>query len=269
MRASATIVVPCYNEAKRLRLAEFQRFGSQVDSVRFLFVDDGSTDETRSILERLCAADPDRFELTSLPENRGQGEAVRFGIRRALARGDDYVGYWDADLATPLSEIPRFLSVLEQHAERLLVLGMRRVRHDNGVKRHPVRRALGRLFAMVASRMLGLRIYDTQCGAKVFRRSAEIETLFADPFLSRWIFDVELLARLIHARGGRISAAQQALAELPLRSWRDVAGSKVRASDFVRAIPELVRIGHEVHRVKSRTSASADRSRITSGSFSS
>jgi glycosyltransferase involved in cell wall biosynthesis len=269
MTASTTIVVPCFNEAQRLQPAEFQRFGRQVGSVRFLFVDDGSTDGTRSILEGLCAAAPDRFELLSLPDNRGQGEAVRFGIQRALARGDAYVGYWDADLATPLSEIPRFLSVLERHAERLLVLGMRRVRRDNGVKRHPLRRALGRLFGMVASRMLGLRIYDTQCGAKLFRRSAEIETLFAAPFLSRWIFDVELLARLIHIRGGRRWAAQQALAELPLRSWHDVAGSKVRAADFLQAIPELMRIGYELHCFKAKDAGSADRSRIASGSFSS
>jgi glycosyltransferase involved in cell wall biosynthesis len=267
MTARATIVVPCYNEARRLLPAEFLHFAGQVGWVRFLFVDDGSTDDTGSILRELCAASPERFELISLPRNLGQGEAVRSGVRRALARGDAYVGYWDADLAAPLSEIPRFVAVLEQQRERLVVLGTRRVLAYNRVRRHPVRRGLGRLFGLVAAKVLGLHLYDTQCGAKLFRRSAEVEALFAAPFLSRWIFDVELLARLIRQRGGRTSSAQQALAELPLQAWRDVSGSKVRPLDFLRAIPELAQIGGEVRRV--RAGAAADRSRIASSSFSS
>jgi len=91
--------------------------------------------------------------------------------------------------------------------------------------------------------VLRLAIYDTQCGAKLFRVTPELREVFREPFESRWIFDVEILARLIalhRAQGG--SPLDETIYELPLRQWRDVAGSKLTAGDFPRAALELARI---------------------------
>jgi len=241
------IVVPCFNEAGRLTPEAFLRFARTERSVRFVFVDDGSTDATRALLEQLCTLDPGSFQLIAQPRNTGQGEAVRAGVARALAGGARYVGYWDADLATPLDEIRRFAGVLDREPGCLVVLGSRKPHPDNRVHRHPLRFALGRAFAWSAATLLRMRVYDTQCGAKLFRATPETAALFGAAFISRWIFDVEILVRLIRARGS-VHAARAAIHEQSLEAWRDVAGSKLKPLDFARAPWELLKIGLQLYR---------------------
>jgi dolichyl-phosphate beta-glucosyltransferase len=245
--SDVAIVVPCFNEVVRLRPEAFLRFAVHEPTVRFVFVDDGSTDGTRAVLEALCDRARERFELVVLDRNVGQGEAVRRGVARALALGARYVGYWDADLATPLDELPRFASVLDREHGCLVVLGSRKPHPSNRVQRHPLRFALGRAFAWAAASLLRMRVYDTQCGAKLFRRTPEVEALFASAFISRWIFDVEILVRLIRVQGS-VHAARAAMHELPLYAWSEVAGSKLRAVDFARAPWELLKIGLQLYR---------------------
>ncbi|GMQ80451.1 MAG: hypothetical protein BMS9Abin04_443 [Planctomycetia bacterium] len=234
------VVVPCYNEADRFDPTAFLRFVQRVPSIRFLLVNDGSTDTTRDVLERLCQANRQRFAVHHLDRNRGKAEAVRQGVLRALEESPSAVGFWDADLATPLDEIPFFLEQLDRRAGSLMVIGARIRLLGRSIERQPVRRWLGRAFATAASTLLGLRIYDTQCGAKLFRATPEVRLLFAKRFRTHWIFDVELLARLILLRrlhgGGPVDAA---VYELPVSRWRDVAGSKVRSRDFFHAALEL------------------------------
>jgi hypothetical protein len=89
--------------------------------------------------------------------------------------------------------------------------------------------------------MLSLAIYDTQCGAKIFRVSPETGELWTEPFRTKWIFDVELLARYIRRVGSAGSAAQR-IYEFPLDSWQDIGGSKVKALDFLIAFRDVIRI---------------------------
>jgi dolichyl-phosphate beta-glucosyltransferase len=88
---------------------------------------------------------------------------------------------------------------------------------------------------------LGLPIYDTQCGAKLFRVGARTRSLFRDPFLSRWVFDVELIARYIVSVGSAQKAAC-GIYEYPLHTWTDVRGSKLKPTDFFVAFSDVVRI---------------------------
>ncbi len=104
----AIVVVPCFNEANRIDTRQFQEFAAGCQSIRFLFVNDGSTDGTLGVLERLHAVAQDRFRFVHLSRNSGKAEAVRHGMLTALRERPQYVGFWDADLATPLDEIPRF-----------------------------------------------------------------------------------------------------------------------------------------------------------------
>lgn len=241
------IVVPCFNEAKRLEPRAFESFAHCHAGARFVFVDDGSTDETHALLLQLCEREPQRFELLTLEKNLGQGEAVRAGISHALRSDARYVGYWDADLATPLEEIPRFAEVLDRDEHCVLVLGSRRPTATNHVRRKPLRYALGRAFAWTAAGVLRMGVYDTQCGAKLFRRSPETASVFATAFVSRWIFDVEILVRLIRLRGSA-RAARTSVHELALHAWRDVEGSKLTPLDFARAPWELLKIGLSLFR---------------------
>jgi dolichyl-phosphate beta-glucosyltransferase len=106
-----------------------------------------------------------------------------------------------------------------------------------------LRHYLGRVFATAASVVLGLRVYDTQCGAKLFRATPATKALFLRPFATRWLVDVELLARLIQARRGTpLPQARAVVYEWPLPEGRDVAGSKVKPWDFAKGLCGLVRI---------------------------
>jgi hypothetical protein len=95
----------------------------------------------------------------------------------------------------------------------------------------------------VASESLGLRVYDTQCGAKIFRSTPLTRSLFAEPFITNWVFDVEILARMVAAtRGPSFPPVEEMIFELPLNEWADIAGSRVRPADFFRAIIEIYQI---------------------------
>jgi len=230
------LVVPCYNEEKRLDVAAFRAFSG----AEFLFVNDGSRDGTLRLLESLRDSDPQRFDVLNLERNSGKAEAVRRGILAALERGADLTGFWDADLATPLSELPAFLEIFAARAEIAMVFGARVRLLGREISRHASRHYLGRFGATLISQTLGLAVYDTQCGAKLFRASGALREAFARPFLSRWIFDVEILARFIEMQGR--DAVAREVYEYPVKVWHDVKGSKVKSSDFLRALRDLWKI---------------------------
>lgn len=238
-----TLVVPFYNEADRFDANAFDRALKDVPGLEFIFVDDGSTDSSPALLRAFENEHPGRVRVLSESPNRGKSQAVRTGILEAFAGDAAYCGFWDADLATPLEEIPRFLDVLDANPGLDLVIGSRVKLLGRSIERDPWRHYLGRVAATVASVVLQLPVYDTQCGAKVFRNTPMNQGLFREPLTSGWVFDVEIIARLIRARrDAGLSSAEFAIYELPLRQWHDVAGSKIRIRDYARALVEVLRI---------------------------
>jgi glycosyltransferase involved in cell wall biosynthesis len=240
---STVMVVPCYNEARRLVPEAFRAFAQAWGHGRFLFVDDGSTDDTFAVLAKLKATFPESFDVLRLPSNAGKAEAVRQGFLQALRTDPEYVGFWDSDLATPLEAIPLFESVFRDRPQTEVVLGARVKLLGRDVRRTAVRHYLGRAFATAVAVVSGLEVYDSQCGAKLFRATSTVRSVFATPFQSRWIFDVEILVRFVRLKQPQAPLDIGAcLYELPLPVWRDVPGSKLRPKDFGRALLDLVRI---------------------------
>ncbi|MCC6847857.1 MAG: glycosyltransferase [Deltaproteobacteria bacterium] len=234
------IVVPCFNEAARLDGEAFLAYACGHPDVGFLFVDDGSRDRTADRLEQLRAREPGAIAVHGMTENSGKAEAVRAGVLAALGAGCESVGYWDADLSTPLDEITRFRDVLRDNPAILAVLGCRVRRLGADVRRRNARHYLGRIFATGASLVLRLPVYDTQCGAKLFRADTRVREAFTAPFASRWAFDVEVLARL---RSGLDDARAEGLFhEEPLRRWTDIPGSKLGARHMLVALLDLLRL---------------------------
>lgn len=231
------IVIPCYNEESRFDPNAFAHCLQTQPQTSFIFVNDGSTDGTLAKLEDFADAHPGRARVIDQRPNAGKAEAVRRGMLEAMDDGADLAGYWDADLATPLESIPEFIEQFHLYPRTELVLGSRVALLGRQIERKPLRHYLGRVFATAASLVLGLPVYDTQCGAKLMRCDEERRELFAAPFSSRWIFDVEMLARYLQRRRSR-----HEIRELPLQQWTDVAGSKVKPVDFVRAFGELIRV---------------------------
>ncbi len=251
----ATIVIPCYNEARRLDAPAFERFASSQSGFRFILVDDGSTDETRTVLEGLRDLLPERFEVLRLERNRGKAEAVRQGLLSVFETRAPYAGYWDSDLAAPLDTLPRFVRLLDQNPAVELVFGARVKLLGRTIERRATRHYPGRVFATVVSEMLDLPIYDTQCGAKLFRTTPAIQALFRAPFVSSWIFDVEIIARLIAARRGTsLPDAESVIYEYPLEQWCDVRGSKLRVVDYLITARDLLRI-YRAYLARSRSQA--------------
>src|SRR5581483_11946918 len=169
------LVVPCYNEAQRLDTHSFREFLAGHECVRILFVDDGSSDDTRKILEQVREGWEERAAILPNQRNSGKAEAVRAGVEHALRLFDpEIIGYWDADLATPLSAVDRFVEIFECNGKVSMVFGARVKLLGRHVERRATRHYLGRVFATVVSTMLRLPIYDTQCGAKLFRVDAQL-----------------------------------------------------------------------------------------------
>jgi glycosyltransferase involved in cell wall biosynthesis len=234
--------LPCYNEASRLDEPRFEQWCAEHPGVRLLFVDDGSQDATAEVLERLAALPT--CDALILERNGGKAEAVRRGILHAIERGDPGpYGFWDADLATSLDMIPAFTQVLEERPDVEIVIGARVKLLGRDIRRNAARHYFGRAAAFTVSNLLRLPVYDTQCGAKLFRKNAPIEELFAEPFVTRWAFDVELFARWIGAHPQRSRRdLEDHIVEYPLPAWRDVEGSKLQATDFMRTPSDLARI---------------------------
>ena len=232
------LVVPCFNEERRLRVDLFLRFLESHPYVILCFVDDGSTDGTLRILEDVQRLRPDQIVVLALSPNGGKAEAVRQGMLRSASAGRGrFIGYWDADLSTPLDELDRLVDALAD-PRCVLALGSRIKRLGSTIERRTVRHALGRLFSALSSLVLGLPVYDSQCGAKVVRATV-VPTLFAEPFLTRWLFDLELVMRLRNMPG---METLEGATEVSLRTWIQVDGSKLRAAHMLGVPWELVRI---------------------------
>lgn len=216
---------------------EFRVYAKEI-SVNFLFVDDGSTDDTLSVLRAACK-ESRSLDVVGMASNVGKGEAVRFGMLHVLNHcRTDLVGYWDADLATPLNEIGRFLRRFAQEESIAAVFGARVQLLGRRVCRSATRHYLGRIYATIASWALDLPVYDTQCGAKMFRCIPSLRDSLEGRFESRWAFDVELMARLLD-RGVDPSC----LFEIPLESWTDIPGSKLGLLESLVAGLRLIRFG--------------------------
>lgn len=235
-----TLVVPCFNEARRFDAARFAAALERYPGLRLVLVNDGSSDDTEQVLAAFAATAPERVTMLSLHANRGKAEAVRAGLRHALEASPTWVGFWDADLATPFEALDEFSAAAARNPLVRALIGSRVRLLGREIDRNPVRHILGRVFATAASVTLDLPVYDTQCGAKLFLADATLRSVLDAPFVSRWIFDVELLQRLdaawLRESGLR---ATTFLVEVPLLAWQDVRGSSVRGSDFLRAGAEL------------------------------
>ncbi len=236
------IVVPCYNEEKRLDSDQFSRFLATNGDVKFHFVNDGSSDGTIEVLHRLIERHGCQVGVLDLPQNRGKAEAVRRGVLELLGDKIEYVGYWDADLATPLDAIVTLRELLTNDPDLQAVFGSRVQLLGRQIDRKAARHYAGRIFATVISMLLKLKVYDTQCGAKLFRANRNTTELFLEPFKSKWIFDVEILMRLVALETGESQSASCGVYEYPLKQWCDVGGSNIRLVDFALAARDLWKI---------------------------
>jgi glycosyltransferase involved in cell wall biosynthesis len=216
MTPRLTIIVPAYNEARRLG-AGMQRFDAAVSAgaidlerTELIVIDDGSTDGTSMTAEKLLAPLP-HHRVVRLSANQGKGAAVRAGV---AASRTPFTAYMDADMAIDPLAVPLLLEGLENHD---VAIGCRALPDSMVETSYVVRTLMGRLFNELVTTGTGLGLKDTQCGFKAFRTPVA-RLLFHLVRIDRFAFDVEILAR---AR--RLGLT---ITEVPVH-WKHVEGSTV------------------------------------------
>lgn len=144
------LVIPCYNEERRLDVDVFARGISNNPTLSLLFVNDGSKDNTLKVIRKICESNPERAFSLSLDKNMGKAEAVRIGMQYLLEKGPyNPIGFWDADLAVPLSEVRDFVDIFQSNPEVRAVIGSRVHLAGRLIERVNFRHYVGRIFATV------------------------------------------------------------------------------------------------------------------------
>lgn len=240
------VIIPCYNEAQRLNVDVFFKFISANSEIfSFLFVNDGSKDATLSLLEKLSANNSDNCFVLNLTKNSGKAEAVRQGINKAYEMNKySHVAYFDADLATPLTELFLLKAITDEKPHLLMVLCSRIKRLGAKIERNKKRHILGRVFSTLSSIILNLPVYDTQCGAKLIKAEI-IPQVFNEPFITSWLFDIEIIARIRNLNPHHIESL---LHEHPVTNWADIGGSKLKFKHMVKVPLELLKINRRYNK---------------------
>ena len=237
-KKTLAIVIPCYNEANRLPVKSYKSFLNKTSEVSIFFINDGSSDETGDLIQEMGREFNEQVHLISLKKNKGKGNAVFEGFRFVLNNHDfNKIAFLDADLATSLEECYRLTNFVEGKIS--LAFGSRILKLDNNIKRKWYRFFFGRIVATAISKSLELSLYDSQCGCKVFDPSLG-DKIFVEPFISKWLFDVEIFFRVIKIYGRE--NIKYHIKEIPLNEWLDTPDSRVSPWYFFRLWLDLYRI---------------------------
>jgi dolichyl-phosphate beta-glucosyltransferase len=225
-----SVIVPAYNEEGRLGDTLRTASGYLAEhhpAHELLVVDDGSTDGTVALV-RGIQAELEAIRLIESDGNHGKGHAVRSGM--LAARGDRRL-FMDADLSTPMEELPKLLAALDAGAD--VAIGSRGLPESDLRKRQNLlRENMGKTFNLLVRALVGAGFRDTQCGFKLFRREAA-EDLFGRSSLEGFAFDVELL---LLARG------RWKVSEVPI-AWVNSPHSKVSPLlDSARMLADVCRL---------------------------
>lgn len=235
------IVIPCYNEEKGLSVKEYITFLNETPEAIICFVNDGSTDKTLQLLHQLHEKYVDKVHIFSLLKNSGKAEAVRKGMIYCNQNfNHQFIGYLDADLATSLEEFMEVTTYLKKNV--VFCFGSRIRKIGSTIERENSRFLIGRVIATFISQVLDIKVYDTQCGCKVFTKKISIQ-LFKKEFISKWLFDVELFFRMIILFGKE--KAIRKMYEVPLKSWIEKGNSKVKPSYFFKLWLDLYQINRK------------------------
>lgn len=233
------VVIPCYNEEKRLKSEEFIDFIDRNSGYHLCFVNDGSTDNTIEVLQKLKKGREDYISIYNCARNGGKAEAVRQGLIYMANFDDlDYVGFLDADLSTDFQDFDDLVKTIET-SQFQIVNGSRISRMGANITKESARKLISMTINLIITNILGMPFRDTQCGAKIMRKDL-IPVAFETPFLTKWLFDVEIFMRMKGFFGKQ--KAQEMICEQPLKRWIHADGSKLSMNDSAKIGFQLFKI---------------------------
>jgi dolichyl-phosphate beta-glucosyltransferase len=239
LNVNYAIVVPCYNEANRLPFDNFLAFAKKNTDVLICFVNDGSKDATLDVLQKLQTLS-NNIEVFDMPANGGKAEAVRNGMLYVHQKNSaTYIGFLDADLATTAEEWLQMAKYGEQNKVFGAVVGSRIQRLGANIVRDDNRSIFSSIIKKFIKIILKTHFQDTQCGAKIFNRNI-VPSLYSAPFMTPWLFDVEIFLRL-QSKFGK-TALPKGVLEYPLLNWTEIGGSKLKLKDTIKIPMQLVKL---------------------------
>jgi glycosyltransferase involved in cell wall biosynthesis len=239
------IVVPCYNEENRFPYEAFLKFARQHPEILLCFVNDGSKDNTLAVLKGIQTESRYNISVYSLDQNSGKSEAVRQGMLYVYNNFDvSSLGFLDADMATTPEEWLEMAKYKQKFPRFGAIVGSRIQRLGADINRDDNRSLLSNIVKKFIKIILKTSFQDTQCGAKIFQRNL-IPFLFGKPFLTPWLFDVEIFLRLQQKFGK--STLQKGVLEFPLMQWTEVGGSKLKFKDSIKIPLQLLRLYIQYH----------------------
>ena len=233
------IIIPCYNEEKRLDTDAFLTFIKENSDYHLCFVNDGSKDNTDAVLRGMKSQAPNDITIIDVKKNMGKATAVRAGARYlynvpSIAR----VGFMDADLSTDFKDFKDLVKTLKSNENLSVVFGSRNSGGE-GIERNALRGLFSKVIKSFILFILGLPIRDTQCGAKVFSKSI-IPVVYGEEFMTRWLFDLEIFLRLKAFFGKQ--NVMNIIQEQPLMRWVHVDDSKLGLKDSLVIPAKLFQI---------------------------
>ena len=225
------IIIPCYNEEKRLNVNAFVDFINQENEYHLCFVNDGSKDNTITVLKEIQKVNPAKISVVDIKKNAGKAAAVRAGSRYLYSRGDiSYIGFIDADLSTDFKDFGDLVKTLKTNSELDFVFGSRTKSASKAIEKDKIRALISKVINILIVLILGLSIEDTQCGAKVYRAEL-VPVIFSESFLTRWLFDVEMFIRMKRYYGK--TRLLTVILEQPLKRWVHMDDSKLGFKDSI------------------------------------
>jgi len=231
------IIIPCYNEEFRFQTEDFEMFLKSHQEIDLCFVNDGSSDNTITLLNNLQTKYLN-VSIFNLDKNLGKAEAIRHAVLNIDTEKYAYIGYLDADLSTSLVEMLRLTSFTSSNSK--FIIGSRIKKLNTSIERSQLRHVSGRILAtIVHTFILKTPIYDTQCGAKLIEMDLA-KNIFKNPFKSKWLFDIELLLRTSQLKG--IDFCNEAILEIPLKKWHEKGNSKITFWDLINVPFDLLKI---------------------------
>jgi len=240
------VVIPCYNEEKRLLSRQFTDFIDKNSGYHLCFVNDGSKDNTLAVLKDLQKGREDFITVYNCEKNGGKAEAVRQGMLHMAQFDDlDYIGFLDADLSTDLADFDALVTTIE-NSDFKIVSGSRISRMGANIAKESARQIISLTINFIIRKILKMEFKDTQCGAKIFSKDV-IHIAFEDKYITRWLFDVEIFLRMRKYFG--LNKAKQYICEKPLKRWIHVDDSKLSMKDSLKIIGQLGQIAWQYNMV--------------------
>ena len=241
MDKSIAIIVPCYNEEDRLPVEYWKQIVRAENEIKWLFVDDGSSDRTFEILQEVCFGTASR--AIKRLKNGGKGKAIRQGLLEMLENDPELqvLGYLDSDGAFSIADIFRLAKISIDRTRNPstatidAVISSRVSLSGREINRKSSRHYLGRLIATYMTRKWSDAPYDTQSGYKLFVNSISFREALKSDFSTKWFVDIELITRVGINNKGLLNIWEE-----PLLSWTDVDGSNLKLRKFYSIFFEII-----------------------------